>query len=249
MVQAFVRRSNAWDLERIELAQRELHEPSRNWQVPVRGTIVGTLLNHPSTLVALGAAMHQKPYGRPPVAPVLYIKSANTVIGYGAAVRLPQSIPAVEIGATIGIVMGQTTSRVRPEEVDQYVKGYVLVNDLHEPHTSVYRPAIRQRCRDTFCAIAPCIVASEQGLGEWVVTIAVDGVTHAQVSFGDLVRPVNSLVADVSEFMTLHEGDVLLVGHAATGVVARVGQTVRIACEALGTLENPVVADMEGETP
>jgi len=54
---------------------------------------------------------------------------------------------------------------------------------------------------------------------------------------------VARLIADVSEFMTLHPGDLLLLGPAPDAPRARAGQRVAISIEGLGTLENPLVAE------
>jgi 5-oxopent-3-ene-1,2,5-tricarboxylate decarboxylase/2-hydroxyhepta-2,4-diene-1,7-dioate isomerase len=56
-----------------------------------------------------------------------------------------------------------------------------------------------------------------------------------------LVRPVAQLLADVTEFMTLHAGDVLMVGVAAGAPRAVAGQTVAITIEGVGRLENRLV--------
>ena len=51
------------------------------------------------------------------------------------------------------------------------------------------------------------------------------------------------LIADVSDFMTLAAGDVLMLGVAAGAPRARAGQRVRIEIDGIGTLENPLVAE------
>jgi homoprotocatechuate degradation regulator HpaR len=70
------------------------------------GTVYGTLLNFRGELDLLGAQMHQPPYKAPPVAPVLYVKTANTWTAHGRPIALPARVPEVEVGATIGMIMG-----------------------------------------------------------------------------------------------------------------------------------------------
>jgi 5-oxopent-3-ene-1,2,5-tricarboxylate decarboxylase / 2-hydroxyhepta-2,4-diene-1,7-dioate isomerase len=53
---------------------------------------------------------------------------------------------------------------------------------------------------------------------------------------------VARLIADVSEFMTLFPGDVLMVGVAAGAPRARAGQRVTITIHGVGQLETPLVA-------
>jgi 5-oxopent-3-ene-1,2,5-tricarboxylate decarboxylase / 2-hydroxyhepta-2,4-diene-1,7-dioate isomerase len=215
------------------------------WDVPTRGTVLGTLLNTYSALAALGDAVHAPPYLVPPRSPVLYVKPANTWTPCGASIPIPASVKEVEIGATLGVVMGTVASRVAPERALDHVAGYTIVGDLCEPHASVHRPAVRQRCRDGFCAIGPWVIARDE-VGEpdaLAIRTYVNSDLRATHSTTDLVRPIAGLIADVSEFMTLSPGDVLLAGIAANAAQARAGDHVRIEIDSVGTLENVLVAE------
>jgi 5-oxopent-3-ene-1,2,5-tricarboxylate decarboxylase/2-hydroxyhepta-2,4-diene-1,7-dioate isomerase len=41
-----------------------------------------------------------------PQAPVLFIKTANTFSAQGAAIPLPARVPEVDVGASVGLVIG-----------------------------------------------------------------------------------------------------------------------------------------------
>ena len=210
---------------------------------PTRGTVYGTLLNHRDALAVLGDQIHAAPYKAPPKAPILYIKPRNTVVGHRVPVRVPADAPELEIGATLGIVIGRTASRVAEADTLAFVAGYTVVNDISVPHASVYRPSMRFKCRDGFCPMGPAIVAralvpTPDALG---IAVAIDGETVQRSSTAGLVRPVARLIADVTEFMTLFAGDVLTVGVAAGAPRARAGQTVTITIHGVGQLENTLV--------
>lgn len=234
-----------------------IEAPAEHWQAlavtdrpgpaflpPTRGTVYGTLLNHRDALAALGEQVNAAPYKAPPKAPILYIKPRNTVVGHRVPVRVPASATELEIGATLGIVIGRTASHVAVADALAVVAGYTVVNDISVPHASVYRPSMRFKCHDGFCPIGPAIVARQ-----WVpdpdaldITVAIDGQTMQRSSTAGLVRPVARLIADVTEFMTLFPGDVLTVGVAANAPRARAGQTVTITIDGVGRLENTLVA-------
>jgi 5-oxopent-3-ene-1,2,5-tricarboxylate decarboxylase/2-hydroxyhepta-2,4-diene-1,7-dioate isomerase len=210
---------------------------------PTRGTVYGTLLNHRDALAALGDQVNAAPYKAPPQAPILYIKPRNTVVGHRVPVVVPGDAAELEIGATLGVVIGRTASRVSETEALAFVAGYTVVNDISVPHASVYRPSMRFKCHDGFCPIGPAIVARARvpepdTLG---ITVAIDGQTVQRSSTAGLVRPVARLIADVTEFMTLFPGDVLTVGVAAGAPRARAGQTVTITVHGVGQLENTLV--------
>ena len=211
-----------------------------------RGTVYGTLLNHRDALAALGEQVHAAPYKAPPKAPVLYIKPRNTWAEPGAAVGVPADAPELEMGATLGLVIGRTACRVSEADALGFVAGYVVMNDISVPHAAVYRPSMRFKCRDGFCPIGPVVPASTSiDPDALVITVVIDGKVVQRSSTAGLIRPVAQLLADVTEFMTLHPGDVLAVGVAAGSPRARAGQRVRITIEGVGELEHTLVADAE----
>lgn len=212
---------------------------------PRWGTVYGTLLNHPDALAALGGQVHAPPYKAPPRAPVLYIKPRNTLAPPGAPVVVPAGVGELEVGATLGVVIGRIATRVPEAHALMHVAGYTVVNDVSIPHASYHRPSLRFKCRDGFCPIGPGVTdAAAVGNPDALqISVAVDGQVVHRAGTAGLIRPVARLIADVSEFMTLHPGDVLSVGVAAGAPRVCVGQHVAITIERVGRLENPFVAE------
>jgi 5-oxopent-3-ene-1,2,5-tricarboxylate decarboxylase/2-hydroxyhepta-2,4-diene-1,7-dioate isomerase len=217
-----------------------------NDPVPTFGAVIGTLLNYRGAVAARAREFGEKPYLAPPRGPVLYVKPANTWIGAGAPIPLPKDVDAVEAGASLAIVIGSTATRVPAARALDFVGGYAIVNDVCEPHASVYRPAIRQRCRDGFCVIGPSSVSRRVALTPDALRLRVyvNGRVAAENTTANLVRPIAQLIADVTEFMTLSPGDLLLSGVPEGMPLLHAGDTVRIEIDGLGTLENPVVREV-----
>ena len=71
----------------------------------------------------------------------------------------------------------------------------------------------------------------------------VNGALRQSSDTAQLVRNVARLIADVTEFMTLDEGDVLLVGVPEHPPRARAGDRVAVEIDGLGRLENAVEAE------
>lgn len=213
------------------------------------GVVYGALLNHAPALVAMDAAAHQPPYRAPPLAPVLYIKPRNTLAGHGDAIVVPQDAPELEVGASLGIVIGRTACRVAEKDALGHVAGYTIVGDISVPHDSFYRPSIRFKARDGFCPIGPCVVPRNQIADPDALAVRVhaDGALVHETSTGGRIRPVARLLAEVSAFMTLSPGDVLLLGASAGAPRVRAGQQVRISIDGLGELHSHFIAD--GGTP
>jgi len=123
------------------------------------------------------------------------------------------------------------------------VAGYLIVNDVSVPHDTFYRPSIRFKARDGFCPLGPAVVPRDAIVDPDALTLRtyVDGVLVQMSSTADLVRSAASLLADVTEFMTLSPGDVLALGVAWPAPRVRAGQRVDIVADALGTLSNDFV--------
>jgi 5-oxopent-3-ene-1,2,5-tricarboxylate decarboxylase / 2-hydroxyhepta-2,4-diene-1,7-dioate isomerase len=242
-------------LERVDvdLAAGTIRSPGHTstiagveWDVPTHGTVIGTLLNDRSALASLDGDMDAPPYHAPPQSVVLYIKPQNTWTACGVPIILPASVQEVEIGATLGIVIGTAACRVSEATALDFVAGYTIVNDLCEPHASVFRPAIRQRCRDGFCAIGPWVIARQEVATPDALDtrVLVNGELRATHTGADHVRSAARLIVDVSEFMTLSPGDVLLAGVAGNAPRARANDRVRIEIDGVGALENLLVAEV-----
>ena len=217
---------------------------SNFFQPPLGASVYGTLLNHREALAALGDDVHVAPYKAPPKAPILYIKPLNTWAKSGDRVAVPSDVPALQMGATLGMVIGQAASKLSLAEAMRYVAGFVVMNDISVPHASFYRPSIRFKCRDGFCPLGAFVsreaVANPDALA---VTVALDGVVAQQTDTGGRVRSAAQLLVDVTEFMTLHPGDILSMGVSAHAHLAQAGQRVTITIAGVGKLTNTLVSE------
>ena len=74
---------------------------------------------------------------------------------------MPEGHGGVEIGATVGIVIGRETSNVNEAGALSHIAGYVIVNDVSLTHSSYYRPSIRLKARDGYCPIGPVVVPTQ----------------------------------------------------------------------------------------
>lgn len=163
------------------------------------------------------------------MAPVLYLRPRNTWNTSGAAIRLPADVKQVKMAGTVGVVMGRMNQ----------VAGYIAVNDVSIPHASYYRPAIRQRCRDGFC-----VIGSEVTDGRpHEIRISINQDLRCRAKIDDLMRPVDRLIADIGEFLTLQPGDIVLVGEPFGAPLAQAGDQVRVEVDGLSPIENEVVPE------
>ena len=208
------------------------------------GVVVAAQLNHRPQLAALTEAAQRAPYKALPSAPVLAVQPRNALALDGDEV--PAGAEGLDVGATLGIVIGRVACRVAAAEALAHVAGYLVANDLTAPipgDTPHYRPGVRFKARDRSCPLGAAVtpaaaVADPDALA---LRVWIDG-QLAQLSDTALrVRGVAQLVADVSEFMTLNPGDVLLLGVSQGAPRALPGQTVTVEITGVGRLTNRLV--------
>ena len=199
------------------------------------GTVYGTLLNFRAELKALAPQMTQPPYKAPPQAPVLYVKTANTWSPHGSSIAVPANVPEVEVGASVGMVMGEGGA----------VAGYVLMNDLSVPHASFFRPPVKFKCIDGFLGIGAAVRDAKDvpDAAALRIEVRINGELKQSVDFSQLHRPAPRLLADVTEFMTLAPGDVLMLGCDLGRPLARAGDRIDIASPGFATLSNTLVKE------
>jgi 5-oxopent-3-ene-1,2,5-tricarboxylate decarboxylase / 2-hydroxyhepta-2,4-diene-1,7-dioate isomerase len=197
-------------------------------------TVYGTLLNFRAEFEAWAPKMGEPPYKAPPKAPVLYIKPANTWSADGADIVVPSAVLEVEVGATVAMVMKA------PGEVG----GYLLMNDLSVPHGSYFRPPVRFKCLDGFLGVGNTLLsAAGEDPSTFVIEVRINGDLRQSVSFNQLMRDPQQLLADVSQFMTLGAGDALMLGLEAGRPRAKAGDRVEIRGAGLGSLSNQLVPE------
>ena len=228
----------------LSVGNRMIPRQGARFEPACDGLVYGVALNDATSLRALGDAVNQAPYKAPPRAPVLYIKPYNTHQGHEALVRLPKGADRVEVFGALGVVFGAQATRVGEAGATQTVRGYTVVADLSLPQASLFRPPIREKCFDGACPIGPWIVDRDE-VGDPAaleVLVFVNGELRQRRALRDLIRPVPRLIADVSAFLTLYPGDVLLAGVPLEAPSAAPGDRIAVEIPGVGRLENPIEA-------
>ncbi|NWL45106.1 4-hydroxyphenylacetate isomerase [Pseudomonas hunanensis] len=209
------------------------------------GTLFGVALNYNGLLQQRLTEFEQPPYKQAPVKPVLFIKTPNTRNSHGAEVIHPAGGERLQPGPALGVVIGKDASRVSVADALTHVAGYTIVNEYSLPEDSYYRPAVKAKCRDGFCAIGPDLVPVSAITDPHQLTLKlyVNGVVAQENSTANMVRSVPQLIAELSEFMTLHAGDILITGTPEGRVDVQPGDRVDIEIDGLGKLTNYIVAE------
>ena len=208
------------------------------------GTVYATLLNHRRSLESLGDAVAAAPYKGAPKSVVLAVKPRLALVAPGGDVQIDDGAEALEVGAALGVVIATTACAVTEADALDHVAGYIVVCDCTVPRSSHFRPQIRAMARDASCVLGS-VVAPRHQVGQpdaLTMRVFVDGALVQSSSTTEHARSTARLIADVTDFMTLMPGDVLLTGSAPDGARARAGAQIAVEVDGVGRLETRIVA-------
>ncbi|MBB4279144.1 fumarylacetoacetate hydrolase family protein [Rhizobium mongolense] len=189
-----------------------------------------------------------------PPEPIIFMKATSAIVGPNDSVVIPRGSEKTDWEVELGVVIGKTAKYVTEAEALDYVAGYCVSNDVSERAFQTERSGqwTKGKSCDTFGPIGPWLVtkdeiADPQNLGMW---LKVNGQTMQNGSSRTMVYGVAYLVSYLSQFMSLHPGDVISTG-TPPGVgmglkpprYLKAGDVVELGIEGLGTQKQTFVAD------
>ncbi|HEX7709838.1 MAG TPA: fumarylacetoacetate hydrolase family protein [Sphingomonadaceae bacterium] len=185
----------------------------------IAGTIYGVALNDGDQRASLASTFVEPPYLDAPSNPVIYIKTRNCLRFGEAVVPVPPEMPRLTAAATIALLFAENPN---------VPVAAALAMDVFVPYESFYRPPTREHCRDGFLPIGSFARYDAVALRDSVISTAVDGKIVHRWSPSRLLRQPDDLLRDMSDFMTLANGDVLLIGIPGDSPLVSTGATVAV---------------------
>ena len=189
-----------------------------------------------------------------PPEPIIFMKATSAIVGPNDDVVIPRGSEKTDWEVELGVVIGKTAKYVSEDDAMDYVAGYCLTNDVSERAFQAERSGqwTKGKSCDTFGPIGPWLVTKDeipdpQNLGMW---LTVNGEKMQNGSTKTMVYGVRYLVSYLSQFMSLHPGDIISTG-TPPGVglgmkpqrFLKPGEVVELGIDGLGTQRQTFVAD------
>src|SRR5262249_40730096 len=168
----------------------------------------------------------------------------------------------IDYECELGVVIGRLCRDVDEADALRFVAGYTVVNDISDrkfaPNPN-RKPRERDKFfdwlhgkwHDTFCPVGPCVLSADAVPNPQAmpVRLTVNGEVRQDASTAQMVFPVAAVVSFLSRFVTLEPGDLISTGTpsgvgSSTGTYLKPGDVVRASVGGIGTLENPVEAEV-----
>jgi 2-keto-4-pentenoate hydratase/2-oxohepta-3-ene-1,7-dioic acid hydratase in catechol pathway len=198
----------------------------------------------PSKIVCVGLnyADHAEEEGMDvPDRPLLFLKPPNTVSGHGDTVTLPAGKDTIEHEVELGIVVGEQCRNVDEADAMDVVAGFTCANDVsNRDDQYVEQNWVRGKAFDNSCPLGPVVADPADVPDDASVELRVNGETRQSSSIAEFIFSVPEIVAEITQYMTLEPGDVVLTGTPAGVGPLDDGDRVEVEVEGIGVLEHDV---------
>lgn len=180
---------------------------------------------------------HAKELGNEvPSEPLVFLKPSTSLLAHGGTVLLPPESERVDFEGELALVVGRRARRVSREEFDDVVFGVtpafdISARDLQKKDGQWWRA----KGFDTFCPCGP-VIACGVAASDLSLRTYLDGEVKQDARTSRMIFDLATLVAWVSQAMTLEPGDLLLTGTPeGVGPLAH-GQLLELEIEGLPRL-------------
>ena len=151
-----------------------------------------------------------------PPEPVIFAKYTSAICGPNDPILIPSGSETTDWEVELGFVFGKTAKYVTEAEAMAHVAGYFVVNDVSERAYQTERSGqwSKGKSSDNFGPTGPWLVTADEvpepnNLNMW---LKVNGETMQSGSTATMVYQVPFLVSYLSQFFTLHPGDIISTG-------------------------------------
>jgi 2-keto-4-pentenoate hydratase/2-oxohepta-3-ene-1,7-dioic acid hydratase in catechol pathway len=179
----------------------------------------------------------------PPNADVGY-RASNALIATDEPIVIPRdATDQVQYEGELVVVIGRRVKRVSEARALDCVFGYTIGNDVSErTWQRGDRTLWRAKNTDTFKPMGPWI-AADLDPDALRVTIRLNGTEMFSYAVKDALFGVRQFISRMSQYMTLHPGDVLWMGTDGATENMKDGDVVEVEIPEIGVLRNPVVRE------
>ena len=187
-----------------------------------------------------------------PSEPIIFTKAMTSLIGPDEAIDTSiDPTDSVDYEGELGVVISKNARRVAKADWNDYVFGYVIINDVTSRELQKkHNQWTIGKGLDTFGPMGPFIVTKDEidDLQSMQIQTLVNNEIRQQAEVRDLIFDIPTLIETLTLTGTLLAGDIIATGTpVGVGIgfsppkFLKSGDKVTINVTGLGTLTNPVI--------
>lgn len=212
------------------------------WLAPISRT--------PKNIICVGKnyADHAKEMGaEAPVDLVVFTKAPNTIVADEATVSVHANLTdSYDYEGELAVVIGKGGKSIPKQLAYDHVFGYTIANDLTARDAQAkHQQFFLGKSFPESCPLGPYLVTKDEipQSQDLSIVTKVNEEVRQNGNTKQMLRRVDELIAEISKYVELEAGDVILTGTPA-GVgkgfnppkFLKAGDTVKVSVESIGTL-------------
>ncbi|NRQ02064.1 fumarylacetoacetate hydrolase family protein [Marinobacterium sp. xm-d-530] len=151
-----------------------------------------------------------------PSEPVLFMKATSAISGPNDPIQIPRGADKTDWEVELAIVIGKKTKYISEDQSMDHIAGFCLANDLSERAFQLERLGSwdKGKSHDSFAPIGPYLVTKDEIVDPQNLRMftEINGERFQDGNTNTMVFDVKTIVAYLSQFMTLEAGDVIMTG-------------------------------------
>jgi 2-keto-4-pentenoate hydratase/2-oxohepta-3-ene-1,7-dioic acid hydratase in catechol pathway len=207
-------------------------------------------IQNPGKIIAIGLnyTAHASEGGREvPENPFYFAKVGSVVIGQDSEILIPSHTGRVDHELELAVVMGKKAKHVHSENVEEYIAGYTIFNDvtardMQKQAKISQGPWFQSKNFDTFGPMGPCLVTrNDLPLPIMLdMELRVNGIGRQRSNTENMVFNIPQLISYITKYITLYPGDLISTGTPEGVGELLDGDIVEAEIEKIGILRNKV---------
>jgi 5-oxopent-3-ene-1,2,5-tricarboxylate decarboxylase/2-hydroxyhepta-2,4-diene-1,7-dioate isomerase len=171
--------------------------------------------------------------------PTYFQKPTTALNSHRGVLVRPAGHKYLNYEGEVGVIIGKPMRNVGREEAWDYIAGFAPANDVgcQDYRDTDAGSMLRVKGQDGFCPIGPGIVSGVD-VRKSTLRTYINGKVVQEGAISEMIFPIDYILADLSRFITLLPGDIILSGTPKNSRPMNIGDLVEVEVSGLGRLSN-----------
>ncbi len=174
--------------------------------------------------------------------PTYFQKPTTALNSHHGTLSRPAGHSYLNYEGEVAVIIGRPMRNVGRDEVWDYIAGFAPGNDVgcQDYRDTDAGSMLRVKGMDGFCPVGPGIVRGVD-IRQSTLRTYINGKVVQEAPVAEMVFPIDYQLADLSRFITLLPGDILMSGTPRNSRPMNIGDIVEVEVTGVGRLSNRVI--------